>query len=270
MNRKKKVILVVISIIMAYMIISGVWLFSGEAYSEEGEEGIFVYCGAGMRKPMNQIGVLYNTLFETKVTYNYAGSNTLLSQIKLYRRGDVYMPGATYYIQQANESGLILASELVAYHTPVIAVPQGNPKMVTGLEDLARPEVDVVFGEPSSCAIGRLGKKILEKNDLWNYIEPKIKSEAATVNELVLWISTGVGDASIVWKASLTGTEDKTDMVEIDEEKNIIKKIPIGLLTFSEKKAESLLFITLVSSDIGKSIFRAYGFDPYYEETESS
>jgi molybdate transport system substrate-binding protein len=268
MKRKRTVIIIIISAITVYMIFSGIWLFSGESSSEE--EGLFVYCGAGMRKPMDRIGLLYTALFGVKVTYNFAGSNTLLSQIKLYRRGDVYMPGATYYIEQANKSGLILASELVAYHTPVIAVPQGNPKMVTKLEDLVRPEVTVVFGEPSSCAIGRLGKKILEKNDLWSYVEPNIEAEAATVNELVLWISTGVGDASIVWKASLTGTEDKTDMIKIDEEKNIIKKIPIGLLTFSEKKEEALLFITLVSSDIGKFIFQMYGFDPYYEESESS
>ncbi|TXT62905.1 MAG: ABC-type molybdate transport system, periplasmic component [Promethearchaeota archaeon] len=245
-----------------YMLVSGIWLFGDQSSSDE--EGLFIYCGAGMKKPMQNIGILFNHLFDIKITYNFAGSNTLLSQIQLYRRGDVYMPGATYYIEQANNSGLILTSQLVAYHTPVIAVPQGNPQGILDLVDLARSEVKVVFGDPNSCAIGKLGKQILEKNNLWNLVEPNIEAKAGTVNELVLWISSGVGEASIVWKSSLVGTEDKTDVVPIVEEKNIIKKIPIGLLTFSEKKQEALFFIVFVCSSIGKFIFQACGFDPYY------
>ena len=56
---------------------------------------LMVYCGAGMRKPMDEIGVLFEQEHGITVEYNYAGSNTLLSQINITQQGDVYMPGAT-------------------------------------------------------------------------------------------------------------------------------------------------------------------------------
>ncbi|PXF50645.1 MAG: hypothetical protein C4B56_08650 [Candidatus Methanophagaceae archaeon] len=77
----------------------------------------------------------------------------------------------------------------------------------------------------------------------------------------------GTADASIIWKASLAGTENKTDIIEIPKEQNIIKVIPIGTLTFSENKDMAKKFVDFVTSDEGKAVFEKYGFTSYPNAT---
>ena len=73
---------------------------SGELTHPATEEprSLLVYCGAGMRKPMDEIGSLFFEEYGISINYNYAGSNTPLARMELIQMGDVYMPGATYYL----------------------------------------------------------------------------------------------------------------------------------------------------------------------------
>lgn len=224
---------------------------------------LLVYSGAGMRKPMDKIGVAFEKKYGVAVNYNYAGSNTLLSQIELTKRGDVYMPGATMYINKAKEKGFVDYEKPVAYHIPVIAVPEGNPAKITSLKDLTKPKVKIVFGDPKAAACGKIAKKILEKNNIHDEVWKNVIATAGTVNELVVYICMRQADASIIWKASLLGTEDKTDIVEIPKEENLIKVIPIGRLTFSKNEKMAKEFVDFVASSEGKRIFEKCGFTTY-------
>ncbi|RZB32781.1 MAG: molybdate/tungstate transport system substrate-binding protein [Candidatus Argoarchaeum ethanivorans] len=230
---------------------------------------LMVYSGAGMRKPMDEIGSLFEQKHGISVNYNYGGSNTLLSQIELTKTGDAYMPGATMYIDTAREKGFVDYEQNIAYHVPVIAVPKGNPAGVTCLNDLTKPSVKVVLGDSKAAAIGKIADKVLEKNEIFDSVNAKVAARAATVNELVVYTCMGTTDASIIWQASLIGAEDETDIIEIPTEQNIIKVIPIGALTFSENKDYAKTFVDFVTSDEGKAVFEKHGFtaypDPKYE-----
>ncbi|RZN16249.1 MAG: tungstate ABC transporter substrate-binding protein WtpA [Methanosarcinales archaeon] len=224
---------------------------------------LMVYSGAGMRKPMDEIGILFEQKHGVSVNYNYGGSNTLLSQIELTKTGDAYMPGATMYIDAAREKGFVDYEQNIAYHVPVIAVPKGNPAGVTCLNDLTKPEVKVVLGDSKAAAIGKIGDKILEKNEIFDSVNAKVAARAATVNELVVYTCMGTTDASIIWQASLIGAENETDVIEIPTEQNLIKVIPVGALTFSENKEYAKTFVDFVTSDEGKAVFEKHGFTAY-------
>ena len=224
---------------------------------------ITVYSGAGMRKPMNKIGVAFEKKYGVFVRYNYGGSNMLLSQIELTKKGDCYMPGATMYIEKAKEKGFVDYEKPVAYHIPVIVVPEGNPANIKSLEDLIKPGVKLIMGDPKACAIGKLGNKILKKNKIYDEVRKNVIATAATVNELVVYMCMGQADASIIWKASLLGTEDKTDIIEIPQKEKMIKVIPIGRLTFSKHKKMAKMFVDFAASLEGKNIFKTCGFMPY-------
>ncbi|MCD6133367.1 MAG: molybdate ABC transporter substrate-binding protein [Candidatus Cloacimonas sp. 4484_209] len=237
-----------------------IFLFTSSGWAKD---VITVYCGAGMRKPMDKIGRAFEKKYGVSVRYNYAGSNTLLSQMELTRKGDCYMPGATMYIEKAKEKGFVDYEKPVAYHIPVIVVPEGNPANIKSLKDLIKPGVRVILGDPKACAIGKLGNKILKKNKIYKGVQKNVIAIAATVNELVVYMCMGQADASIIWKASLLGTEDKTDIIEIPKEENIIKVIPIGRLTFSKHKKIAKRFVDFVASSEGKNIFKECGFTAY-------
>ena len=239
-------------------------LYYPDAQATHGEQGtLLVYCGAGMRKPMDEIGRLFEDRYGVEVNYNYAGSGQLLSQMQLTKRGDIYMPGATYYFDIAKDKGFIEYHKLVAYHIPVIAVPEGNPANITCLNDLAKPGVRVILGDPKACAIGKLADKILEKNGIFAEVKKNVIARTATANELVLYVSIRKADVSIVWKSSLLEAEDKTDVLEIPEKQNIIRIISIGTPTFSENKDKAREFMDFVTSDGGKAVWEKFGYASY-------
>ena len=232
----------------------------------EKPQSLIVYCGAGMRKPMDEIGPLFEERYGITIYYNYAGSGHLLNQIGLAQMGDVYQPGAMYYFDIAKEKRFIDYEKFVAYHVPVIVVPKGNPANITCLADLTKPGVRVAMGDPKACAIGELGNKILEKNGIKDAVEKNTIVRGATVNALIVYASRGDVDAAITWRESVLFALDETDVVEIPENENIIKTIPIGVLTFSENKEYAGNFVDFVTSDEGKAIYEKYGFTLYQEE----
>jgi len=246
---------------------------SGELTHPETEEpqSLLVYCGAGMRKPMDEIGSLFfeeygiPMEYGIPINYNYAGSNTLLSQMELTQKGDVYMPGATYYFDIAKEKGITDYEQRVAYHVPVIAVPEGNPAGITSLADLAEPGVKVILGDSKAAAIGKLGNKILEENGIYDAVDNNTIARGATVNELVVYTSMKQADASIIWEDLVVNSE-KMEIVEIPREQNIVKIIPIGTLAFSEHRDTARKFVDFVASPEGKAIFEKHGFTAYPDE----
>jgi molybdate transport system substrate-binding protein len=259
----KKTAILVVTILLCSAITLGC-IGEKQEQSETGKpESLLVYCGAGMKKPMDELGPLFEQEYGVKVTYNYAGSGHLLNQIELAQQGDVYQPGSTYYFDIARELGLIDYEKRVAYHIPVIVVPKGNPANITCLDDLTKPGVKVALGDPKACAIGKLGDKILEKNGIKDAVGDNVIARGATVNALLVYVSGRDVDAAITWEETVLFAPDETDIIEIPEEENIIKIIPIGTLTFSENKESARKFVDFITSDGGKAIYEKYGFTPY-------
>ncbi|MBN2076608.1 MAG: molybdate ABC transporter substrate-binding protein [Dehalococcoidales bacterium] len=254
-----------------HLSVSGLLLFScvvilasiiGCSSGGEKTESILVYCGAGMSKPMDEIGRVFLEKYKVEVRYNYAGSNTLLNQMELIKEGDAYMPGATMYIDIAEEKDLVNYTQLICYHIPVITVPKGNPAGITCLEDLAKPGVRLVWGDPEAAAIGKTGKKILENNNIYDKVWGNVIATLPTMNEVMMQISLGQADASINWWDTVKTVED-IEVIEIPEEQNIISIIPIGITTFTEKEDIARNFVDFCASDEGKKIFTKYGFKIY-------
>jgi molybdate transport system substrate-binding protein len=226
---------------------------------------LMVYSGAGMRKPMDEIGSVFEGTYGVAVRYNYAGSNALLSQMELTQEGDCYMPGATKYIDIATEKGFIDYKQNICYHIPVITVPKGNPANITCLDDLARPDVKLVWGDPQAAAIGSTGVKILEKNNLYDKVWPNVIATLPTMNEVMMQIAMGQADASINWWDTVKFV-DEIDVVAIPKEQNIINIVPIGRTTFSKHPDTAQQFVDFVASDDGKAIFEKHGFIIYPNE----
>jgi len=259
MNEKYGILCVLLLLVASCFFVGCTGQNAGETTDESVD--LLVYCGAGMREPMEEIAQAYTAKTGNGINFNFGGSNTLLSQMELVEQGDVYMPGATSYFDAAQDKGFVEESSLVVYHIPVIITPKGNPADIQSLADLGKEGVTVELGDAQAAAIGKLSNKILEKNQLNGSVYPNVITRSATVNELVLHTALGQVDGAICWE-DLVNT-DEMEVIYIPNNQNIIKVVPIGSLTFSEKPEEAQGFVDFVASDEGMAIFTKHGFTTY-------
>jgi molybdate transport system substrate-binding protein len=221
---------------------------------------IFVLVGAGLKKPMDELGKIFADKTGIQVEYTFAGSACLLAQIDNSREGDCYMPGEMYYMEQAKEKGYLKKLEVIAYVIPVIAVAKGNPKHVKDLKDLARKDVRVGIGEPHATALGRQAITVLENAGLIEQVDKNVTLKASTVPELCNGITWGHLDAALVWDAVALWYPKTVDIVRIEDKYNAVSTVPLATLTFAKDPAAADEFQKYVASKEGKAIFVKHGY----------
>lgn len=252
-------------IILAVAVVMSVMLFGCEDKKTEepdsrGDE-LILYCAAGIRSPVVEMLEIFASEHGVRIIPDYAGSEVLLSKIKVSRRGDLYMPGDRYYIEQAASEDMLLSSRTLCYWIPTILVRKGNPKNISSLEDLLKPGLKLGLGDPNACAIGRTTCLILAKNGITRKdIEQNLIYQSLTVNELGMQISAKALDVVIVWDAMARYYAKSGDQVPIPPEKNVISTVDVGVLKFTKNRELAEKFVAFLTSEHGREIFTKYGY----------
>lgn len=220
---------------------------------------LLIYSGAGIRPATAELAETFGRRHGVQVECDYAGSEMLLSRIKLSRKGDLYMPGDLHYVAQAEDEGLVTESKTACYFVPVILVPKGNPRGLASLRDLADPQVALGLGDPNACAIGRKSSKLFANSGI-DETKLNVAVRTLTVNELGTLVKLGKLDAAIVWDAVAANFTADTDVVPIPPEENFISTVPVGVLSFSEHPELARRFVEFATSEEGAAIFRKHHY----------
>ncbi|MEN6443787.1 MAG: molybdate ABC transporter substrate-binding protein [Methanoregula sp.] len=236
--------------------------------SDTAQGSILVYGGAGLKAPLDEIGTAFTKKYGIAVQYNYGGAGTLVSQMNLTRKGDVFMPGSTVEFKNAKDQGLVNSSQLVAYHVPVIVVQKGNPKNIASLKDFAQPGLKVALGDVSATAIGKAGAKMFQKLNITAAVEKNVVTRTPTINELTIIMNTGQADAAILTLDQVN--PEKVDAITIPVSDNAVLITPIGMTTFSQNPGAAGKFVDYVASDEGKAFFAKHGFPVYPDPVYAS
>ncbi len=70
-------------------------------------KSITAFVGSASKPPMEEAAALFETRTGIKVYLNLGGSGTLLSQMKLGKTGDLYIPGSPDYMVKAERDGVV-------------------------------------------------------------------------------------------------------------------------------------------------------------------
>lgn len=197
---------------------------------------------------------------------NFGGSGYVLSQMKLTKRGDIYFPASSDFMEMAKREGLVFpeSERRVAYLIPSINVQKGNPKGIRSLKDMTREGLRVAIANPETVAIGLYAIEVIEKNlsssekalfrrNLVNYTE----SYEKTVNAL----SFKAVDAVIGWKVFQYYDPERIESVDLKpEEIPRIGYIPIAISGFTKDRTSAQRFIDFLLSPTGREIFKKYNY----------
>jgi molybdate transport system substrate-binding protein len=218
-----------------------------------------LYCGAGVQTPVAELVDEFARQHGVTIQCDYAGSEWLLSRIRLTGQGDLYMPGDVYYVELAEKEGLVTSKKTVCYFVPVILVQKGNPKNIRGLADLARPGISLGLGDPQACAIGRQSSRIFAKNKI-SERDLDVAVRTVTVSDLNNYVKLGKLDAVIVWDAVAAFSPAETEVVPIPLQQNIISTVAIGVLHSSKHPELAAQFVAFVTSQHGKEVFQKHHY----------
>jgi molybdate transport system substrate-binding protein len=197
------------------------------------------------------------------VELHFGGSGSMLSQIILSRRGDLYFPGSPDYMAKAIERKAVNPDSVreIAYLIPAINVPRANPRSIKGLDDLGRQGVRVAIANPHSVCLGLYAVEILEKNGLKKRIKPNIKTYVESCSKTAHIVALNNVDAAIGWRVFERWNPKRIKTIRLNpHEVARIATIPIAISTYSRNHRKARQFINFLDSDVGKGIFRKWGY----------
>ena len=224
-------------------------------------QALMMYCAAGLKPPVEAICKQYETEYGISIEISYEGSGTLLSKIKIAQHGDLYLAADESYIALAQQDGLVNEEMPLARMQPVIAVYQGNPKNISGLDDLTEGELRFGLANPDAAAVGKITREILLKTGDWNTVYPKAKVLKPTVNDLANDIKLQTVDAAIIWDA-VANQYPELEIIHVPAFENQARNVTVGVLNSSGQPTVALHFARYLSArDRGLQSFSLFGYE---------
>lgn len=239
-----------------------VFLFPANARTAE----LTVFAGAASKPATEEIVVAFEKKEGVKVNVIFGGSGFVLSQMVLTKKGDIYFPGSSDYMEIAKKKGLVHpeTEQYVVYLVPAINVQKGNPKNIRSLKDLGRPGVRAAIANPEGVCVGLYAVETIEsklspgereavKKNIINYTESCEKTATA--------ISLKAVDAVLGWRVFQYWDPARIETVPLKrDEITRVGYIPIAVSTFTKQHQLAKRFIDFVLSVEGKEIFRKYHY----------
>lgn len=235
----------------------------------EDQPSLTLFCGAANKPAMEEIAALYEMEKGVDVDLLFGGSGTMLSQIELSKRGDLYIPGSPDFVTIAKRKKLIIedSERIVAYLVPAIITPSGNPARISCLEDLARPGVKVAIGNPETVCLGLYGVELFAANNLLDDVLKNVVTFGASCAKLAHLPAMGHVDAIIGWRVSHYWNPERMDLVLIAKEKlPRLSYIPVTIPVFAKSREQSEAFIDFLLSERCRAIYEKHGYITDLEE----
>lgn len=227
---------------------------------------MLIFAGAASKPATEETVRIFQERFGIPVDVIFGGSGFVLSQMKLGKKGDLYFPGSSDFMEVAKREGLVFpdSEKIVVYLVPAINVQKGNPKGIHTIKDLTKEGVRVAIANPETVCVGTYAVEIVEKNldpshkekfkkNLVNYTESCEK----TANV----ISLRAVDAVLGWRVFQYWDPERIETIYLKpEEIPRIGYIPIAISKFTQNKDLAQKFVDFLFSPDGKTIFRKYHY----------
>lgn len=218
---------------------------------------VTVFAAASLKKPFTEIADRFKTDNPgTDVELSFAGSADLVSQLTQGAGADVFASADTKNMDKVAQAGLLDGNPVnFATNTLTIAVAPGNPKKITSLKDLTRPDLAVVVCAPQ-VPCGAATQKVEQAAAV--RLTPV--SEESQVTDVLNKVETGQADAGLVYVTDVLAAGDRVTGVAFPESAAAVNTYPIATLKQAKTPEVARKFIELVTGEAGQKILSADGF----------
>ncbi len=203
----------------------------------------------------------------TTVTFNFASSSALATQINEGGPGDVFAAADPTTMKTVTDKHHAADPKPFARNVPIVVVPKTGGT-VQAFADLAKPGVKLILAAPE-VPIGNYARTVLTNASAANGgISPdfsakvlaNLKSNEANVRAVLAKIQIGEADAGIVYSTDAITVPNDVKTIAIPPQYNVIATYPIATITSTKHLDTATAFIQFVLSAAGQQILGKWGF----------
>ena len=238
-----------------------------------------VFAAASMTETLNRIAEEYKTVEpNVSLTFNFASSGDLLSQIREGADCDVFISAAPKQMNaldgslkddaDKNPDGLdelLEGTRIDLLENKVtLAVPEGNPKGIKSFDNLAEKlkngDVLLAIGN-SDVPVGQYTQKIFSyyKLDEKALADAGVLTYGSNVKEVTTQVSEGAVDCGIIYATdAFSAGLDTIDEATADMCGRVI--YPAAVLKNSTHADEAKAFLDYLTTDEASKVFESVGF----------
>jgi molybdate transport system substrate-binding protein len=222
-----------------------------------------VFAASSLTAAFTQIGSDYEAANPgTTVTFNFGSSGDLASAIESEGTADVFASASGTYMDDVGDTVGVEGRASFVTNKLVIITPPENPANIAGLEDLARPGVQVVLAA-EGVPVGDYARESLEGAGIQNDVLVNVVSNEEDDASVVAKITAGEADAGIVYVSDVTSAvAPQVASVAIPDDVNVIATYPIAAVSTSTNADVAQAFVTYVTGSEGQASLADFGFLP--------
>ena len=240
------------------------------AFPEDGG-GLTVFAAASLTDAFGEIKTDLEAAHPgLAITYNFAGSQALVTQLGEGAEADVFASANNTQMKAAQEKGLISGDSVTFVKNQlVIVTPPDNPAGIDSPDDLGASglrlvlaQADVPVGRYAREAVCAMGRDTTTfGTDFVSRVAANVVSEEEDVRDVLTKVELGEADAGIVYVSDAFIGGDQVQRVEIPADFNILATYPISTVSGGDE-ALGDAFIAYVLGEEGQATLADYGFDP--------
>jgi molybdate transport system substrate-binding protein len=218
---------------------------------------IAVFAAASLTESFTQIGKDFEAANPgSKVVFNFGASSSLATQINEGAPADVFASASPATMKTVTDAGNADGTPAVFVKNQlVIVVPKGNPKGITTLADLAKPDVKVALcAEQVPC--GAAARKALQTAGVT--VTPVTLEQ--DVKQALSKAKLGEVDGALVYRTDAKAAAADVDAIEFPESAGAINDYPIAVLKNAPNRAGAQAFVAYISSAAAKAVLSQAGF----------
>ena len=218
---------------------------------------VTVFAAASLTESFTQIGKDFEAAHPgVKVTFNFAGSSALATQITQGAPADLFAAASPATMKTVTDAGDADGAPVVfARNQLVIVVAKGNPKAVASLADLARPGLKVALcaeqvpcGSAAAKALAAAGVRLTPVT-----LEQDVKAAQQKVK-------LGEVDAALVYRTDARAAVADVTAVEFPESAKVVNDYSIAVLAHAPNKTAAQALLAYIQSGPGMAVLTKAGF----------
>jgi molybdate transport system substrate-binding protein len=194
-----------------------------------------------------------------KVIYSFGGSNTLAFQIRNGAPADVFASANTDIPKQLYEAGLVLKPVNFTRNKLVVVVPKANPRGITSVYDLTKPDVKIDVAAPS-VPVGSYTLQVLKQMGLTQRVLTNVVSQDEDVRSVLARVALGQADAGFVYATDARTVPDDVKVIKVPAWAQPKVIYAMAIVTRSSNKVAAQAFIKKVLSVSGQATLQKFGF----------